>query len=138
MTPPIPDGFVESGAALPGIGPLYARTSGETALGFAVTAEHCEAGRLIPALQAGFAAHAGEDFVRGLVAPDRAPGLVSLTNAFFDSVKRGQWVEGTARLVRRTRALIFARIELRADGRTVMTAEGIWRAEPAKPEKGTG
>ena len=75
MTPPIPDGFVESGAALPGIGPLYARTSGETALGFAVTAEHCEAGRLIPALQAGFAAHAGEDFVRGLVAPDRAPGL---------------------------------------------------------------
>ena len=132
VTAPTPNGFVETAAALPGIGRLFARTAGgETVLGFAVSAVHFGAmGRLLPALQSAYAAHTGDVFVRRQVAPDAPPELVSLTSAFINAAEEGQWVEAAAGLVRRTRSLVFARVEIRAHGRTVMTADGIWQAAP--------
>ena len=136
MTPSIPAGCLETGAELPGIGRLFAQTGdGEAVIGFPATNAQCGgSGVLRPAVQAAFAAHTGETFVARLAAPDSTPTLVSLTSAFLNSAECGQWIEGSARLVRRTRSLVFAHIEIRASGGVVMTAEGIWRTEPAKAE----
>ena len=128
----VPHGFIEAATPVPGVGVLFARTrGGETALGFAVTQAHCAAsGALLPALQAAFAAQVREDFVRDLAAPQPPPVLVSLTSAFIAQASEGQWVEGAARLIRRTRSLVFAAVEVRAGGRTMMTAEGVWQSVP--------
>ena len=53
---------------------------------------------------------------------------VHLDVHFIDAVQIGEFVEMTARVVRRTRSLIFMSGELVVGERTVATANGVWKA----------
>jgi acyl-coenzyme A thioesterase PaaI-like protein len=53
---------------------------------------------------------------------------VHLDVHFVDAVKIGEFVEMRAKVVRRTRALIFMSGELMVGSRTVATANGVWKA----------
>jgi len=53
---------------------------------------------------------------------------VHLDVHFIDAVQIGEFVEMTARVVRRTRSLIFMSGELVVGKRTVATANGVWKA----------
>jgi uncharacterized protein (TIGR00369 family) len=61
-------------------------------------------------------------------AADRAPcTTIQLNTHFLDAVQPGAflWIEGE--VTRRSRALVFTRGILRAAGRDVAAADGIWR-----------
>lgn len=53
---------------------------------------------------------------------------VHLDVHFIDAVQIGEFVEMTARVVRRTRSLIFMSGELTVGKRVVATANGVWKA----------
>jgi acyl-coenzyme A thioesterase PaaI-like protein len=62
-------------------------------------------------------------------ANDKKPqATVHLDVHFIDAVQIGDFVEMTARVVRRTRSLIFMSGELTVGERTVATANGVWKA----------
>ena len=46
---------------------------------------------------------------------------------FIGMVRLGEWVEGRGLVTRATRSLVFARAELRAGGKVVLTAEGVFK-----------
>jgi acyl-coenzyme A thioesterase PaaI-like protein len=53
---------------------------------------------------------------------------VHLDVHFIDAVQIGEFVEMKARVVRRTRSLIFMSGELTVGERTVATANGVWKS----------
>ncbi len=53
---------------------------------------------------------------------------VHLDVHFIDAVQIGEFVEMTARVVRRTRSLIFMSGELTVGERVVATANGVWKS----------
>lgn len=67
---------------------------------------------------------AGCGFVTGIRFPHPT---ISLNCDFVRGPKVGQWVEGTARIARRTRNFIFASCELVADGEVMLTASGVFK-----------
>ncbi len=52
---------------------------------------------------------------------------VRMVTDFVATGKLGAWVEGTARVRRRTRTLVFVEGELRASGRVLMAASGVFK-----------
>jgi acyl-coenzyme A thioesterase PaaI-like protein len=50
-------------------------------------------------------------------------------------VRPGEWVEGAAFVTRATRTLAFARAELGAGGRKVLTAEGVFKLMKTRPDQ---
>ena len=52
---------------------------------------------------------------------------VRMVSEFVAAGKLGAWVEGTARVRRRTRTLVFVEGELAASGRVLMTASGVFK-----------
>ncbi|MCW5729429.1 MAG: PaaI family thioesterase [Alphaproteobacteria bacterium] len=52
---------------------------------------------------------------------------VSLNSDFLNAVRVGDWVEGTAEIVRQGSSLVFVRGELSVEGRPVLAANGIWK-----------
>jgi acyl-coenzyme A thioesterase PaaI-like protein len=52
---------------------------------------------------------------------------VQLDVHFIDAVQIGEFVECRAKVVRRTRALVFMAAELVVGERVVATANGVWK-----------
>ena len=52
---------------------------------------------------------------------------VRMVSEFVAAGKLGAWVEGTARVRRRTRTLVFVEGELAASGRVLLTASGVFK-----------
>jgi len=57
---------------------------------------------------------------------------VRMTTDFISPARRGDWLEGRARVTRETRQLAFVEGELSVGGRRVMTASGVFRLHDAE------
>ena len=64
--------------------------------------------------------------VREALEPGRAL-TISLNCDFIGPAKLGERVRGTATITRKTRSIVFIGCELAVEGRTIMTATGIWK-----------
>jgi len=111
------------------VGPFWTRVDGETHL-YAFTAAHKH--------------HNRRGVVQGgmlMTFADRSMGMtcwyangkkpqatVHLDVHFVDAVQIGEFVEMHAKVVRRTRSLIFMSGELMVAERVVATANGVWKA----------
>jgi len=136
MSGEIPPGFVESRGRGPFTthnGPIYHKMDGERFLhGFRALPRHCNGAGIV---------HGGwfASFVDGVLgsAVWRATGTRSVTLRlnvdYVGMVRPGEWVEGSAIVTRATRSLAFARAELTCGGRTVLTAEGVFKLMRRKP-----
>jgi uncharacterized protein (TIGR00369 family) len=71
------------------------------------------------------------DVVLGRSVRDALEGksavTISLNCDFIGPAKLGERVRGTAKITRRTRSIVFIGCELSVEGRTIMTATGIWK-----------
>lgn len=104
--------------------------SGDDSLGFVVAPRHLDrAGQAHPGMLTAFADHVLATLARAAVAEAGGAGVaaVSLNCDFIGTVAVGETVTGTAQLTRRTRSLVFVAGTLRASGRPVLSANGIWK-----------
>jgi uncharacterized protein (TIGR00369 family) len=118
----------EDAAFMNHVGPLWRREE-EDGPAFAILAEPHHANRM------GFV-HGGllmtlADRTLGATARARHPGqrhaTIQLDMHFIDGARVGELVEARARVVRRTRAVIFLEGAVTAGPRLVATGKGIWR-----------
>lgn len=131
-----PEGFTLSESRGPFTthnGPVYHSTEGGVfRQGFRVLAHHCNGHGI---------AHGGwlsafSDGVLGAAVwrATKAPAVTLRLNVdFLDMVRPGEWVEGTAEVTRATRTLAFARGQLTAGGRKVLTAEAVFKLMKTRP-----
>lgn len=115
------------------VGPIWRRQSGETdRYAFMAEPKHCNRGGVV---------HGG----MLMTFADRAIGracryanahqpqaTLQLDTHFVDAVQVGELVEARCRIVRRTRALMFASAELTVGTRVVATANGVWKTLGAR------
>lgn len=125
-----PPGFVESktrGAFTTHNGPLYHKIDGDEFWhGFHALPRHCNGVGIV---------HGGwlSSFADGVLATavwratETRAVTLRLNVDFLDMVRPGEWVEGTASVTWATRALAFARAEVRCAGRQVLSAEGVFK-----------
>lgn len=126
----IPEGYelCADGAFNSHVGPLYlTERDGDLHAMFPVGAHHLNRGGVV---------HGGMlmtfvDMIMGQAArramPERTCATVSLNCDFVAAAKRDEWVQGSARIVRRTRAILFVTGELRTADRVILTASGLWK-----------
>ncbi len=131
-----PEGFVLSEGRGPFTthnGPVYHKAeNGIVRQGFRVLPHHCNGHGI---------AHGGwlSAFTDGVLGAavwreTKAPSVTLRLNVdFLDMVRPGEWVEGAAFVTRATRTLAFARAELSAGGRKVLTAEGVFKLMKTRP-----
>lgn len=61
-------------------------------------------------------------------ATDMAPcTTMSMNCDFVAAGKLGEWIEGSAKITRKTRSVVFVQGELTSGGKTVLAATGIWK-----------
>lgn len=121
------DGFV----AL--VGPILRRRSGETDhYAFVAEPKHQNRGGVVHGgMLMTFADRAMGRTCR--YANEHQPqATVQLDVHFVDAVQVGDFVEARCRVVRRTRAVMFASAELTVRSRVVATAKGVWKALGAR------
>ncbi len=110
------------------VGPMWQFGSGDgIRLGFVARPDHANRrGVLHGGMTMTFA-----DQVLGVVAIEATPGkqlaTVQLDTHFVDAVGTGEFVEGHARIVRRTRSMLFMSGVIHVGDRVVATANGIWK-----------
>lgn len=110
------------------VGPFYLREATGRQEGlFQVRKHHLNRGQV---------AHGGmlmtfADMVMGRAAAEANGGVpcatISLNCDFVSAAKLGDWVEGAARIVRKTRSVLFVSGELSTEGRILLTASGLWK-----------
>ena len=70
-------------------------------------------------------------------AIERKPcATIQLNTHFLDAGRPGEFIEARAEIVRKTRSVVFTRGALTANGRLLLSAEGIWkilRADSSAP-----
>ena len=109
------------------VGPFYEKeTDGAVVRAFRVAERHTNsAGIVHGGMLTTFAdivlAQAGLREVGGPIL------TIRMVSDFVAAGKLGAWVEGTARVRRRTRTLVFVDGELAASGRVLMTASGVFK-----------
>lgn len=124
----VPDGFEppERASAFGDlIGPIF-EGADDGSRGFRVEAKHAN--------NAGIA-HGGmlmslADMTLGRTVRDATggPGVtVRMVSDFHAPARLGDWVEGHGRATRVTRTMVFAEAEVRANGRLILSASGIFR-----------
>lgn len=127
-------GFIDT------VGPLWQTDDGETLrIGFVARPEHANRRGVV---------HGGmlmtfADQALGAVALQAAAGsklaTVQLDTHFIDAVAIGEFVEGTARVERRTRSMLFMRGSMFVGDRIVAMSHGIWKVlatpRPDMPDK---
>lgn len=127
-----PEGFapcdIADGDFADMVGPLYVRRDAAgTSYGFRVEPRH---GNVRGSIHGGMLMTLA-DQVLGLTvaeAVDHAPlATVSLNNDFVAGATPGDWLEGRAEIVRRTRSLVFVRGAIRRGEDVVLSASGVWR-----------
>jgi len=68
-------------------------------------------------------------------AVERQPCVtLQMDTQFISAAKLGDFLEGTAEVVRATRSVVFVRGALCAAGREIITATGIWKRLRAEPD----
>ncbi|MBU6296914.1 MAG: thioesterase family protein [Alphaproteobacteria bacterium] len=118
--------------AFPGFeshGPFYRLVSSDSAdryIYIADTRHTDDGGRLPRAVLAGFAHGAMEAACR---SNGESPTIVSLSCDFAADAQAGDRIEAQIRITRRTRSVIFLSADLTANGRVLLTANGL--AKPA-------
>ena len=126
----VPEGFraIEHGAPFGAhTGPFYEREAdGEWVRAFRVEERHTNAagivhGGMLTTFADVVLAQAGFREVGGPIV------TVRIVCDFVAMGKLGAWVEGTARVRRRTRTLVFVEGELKASGRLLMAASGVFK-----------
>ena len=110
------------------IGPFFYRKEGDGLLrmGFRVQAKNCNGiGSAHGGVMMTFA-----DYVATMVALSGVKencATISCTTDFMGAALKGDWVEGTAEVMRRTKSLAFVRGELRVAGDCKMTFQVVMR-----------
>jgi len=115
------------------VGPILKRKSGETDhYAFVAEAKHHNRGGVVHGgMLMTFADRAIGRMCR--YANEHQPqATVQLDVHFVDAVQVGELVEAKCRVVRRTRALMFATAELTVGPRVVATASGVWKTLGAR------
>jgi acyl-coenzyme A thioesterase PaaI-like protein len=125
----VPEGFVAGADLDPAethIGPFLRRDGDEgVVIGLRVAAHHCnEHGTLHGGVQMAMA-----DYTIGTNARfgmgEEGTMSVAFDSAFVDAGRLGDWVEGRARVVRRTGSMVFVRGELTVGERTLLTFSSV-------------
>ncbi len=127
---PPPEGFIATERTSPFtemIGTLYDLPGDpENRRGFRVQPGHINnAGILHGGMMMTFA-----DTLLGRAVENSGGGpsvTLHMTTDFLGPALLGDWVEGTAKVVRQTRTLVFVEGEIRSRRRLVMTAKGVFR-----------
>ena len=108
------------------VGPVWQSPDGREFL-FDVREVHLNGGG---ALHGGMAM-ALADIVMGRTVRDALEGAraltISLNCDFVGPAKLDDRIRGTAKITRKTRSIVFISGELTVEGRTIMTATGIWK-----------
>lgn len=130
------DGGVMEGFEDPGVGgfaghvgPIYSKQVGDRSIaGFRVEERHCNPAGICHG--GWLSTFADVQLVRqiGLALNMGQSGLrtVSLTVDFLSSAMLGQWVEGSAEMIRATRTLAFVQGTARVDDRIIIRMNGIF------------
>jgi len=109
-------------------GPLYfRRLGGAMRLAFRVAQKHLNPRQT---LHGGMMMTLIDDAMGLAVGMETGSGsmaTVSLNGDFLAAAKLAEWVEAEGKVVRRTRALVFARGTIFCGERTLLTASGVWR-----------
>jgi uncharacterized protein (TIGR00369 family) len=126
----IPEGFVldeRHGAFTRHNGPYYVKNDGEGHVrGLRVLERHLNgAGIVHGGMLAGFMDSVLAQTVHR--STGRAGFTVRLVADFVGPAKRGDWLEGRARVIQQTRTLAFVEGELTVGRRQVMSATGVFR-----------
>jgi uncharacterized protein (TIGR00369 family) len=108
------------------VGPVWQAPDGSEFL-FDIRDVHMNGGG---ALHGGMAM-ALADIVMGRTVRDALEGAraltISLNCDFVGPAKLGDRIRGTAKITRKTRSIVFISGELAVEGRTIMTATGLWK-----------
>jgi uncharacterized protein (TIGR00369 family) len=108
------------------VGPVWQSPDGSEFL-FDIRDVHMNGGG---ALHGGMAM-AMADIVMGRTVRDALEGAraltISLNCDFVGPAKLGDRIRGTAKITRKTRSIVFISGELTVEGRTIMTATGLWK-----------
>ena len=111
------------------VGPLYRKsgaTPDRTQWGFRAEPRHCNPYGVI---HGGMLTTFADTMMGSLVfhAIDGAPcATISLTTDFIGAGKAGDWITGSAEILRRGRAVAFVRAEIKNGDRLLMNASGAW------------
>lgn len=110
------------------VGPVWSRREGESwVYGFQAEERHANfRGVVHGGMLMSFADHALGLVVWNAVER-RATATVGLNSQFVAAARPGDWIEGRARIVRKTRSLVFVQGALTANGMDVLVADGIWK-----------
>ena len=134
----VPEGFraIEHSAPFGAhVGPFYEKdVEGAVVRAFRVTERHTNAagvvhGGMLTTFADIVLAQAGLREVGGPIV------TVRMVSDFVAAGKLGAWIEGTARVQRRTRTLVFVGGELASAGRVLMTASGVFKIIEPRADK---
>jgi acyl-coenzyme A thioesterase PaaI-like protein len=134
-----PSGFIESTTRGPFTthnGPVYHKPADAFVRGFRALHRHCNSFGIV---------HGGwlmtfTDGVLGAAvweATKTRSVTLRMTSDFVGMVRQGEWVEGRGLVTRATRSLVFARAELTAGGKVVLTAEGVFKLMTGGKRRGS-
>jgi len=137
---PIPAGFEPvppRGGFTPGIADLYVKREGEGIVrGVRVEPRHLNAAGIA---HGGFLATMMDStFGNTLGHLGRRGFTVRLVTDYVGPAKRGDWLEGRARVVRATQTLAFLEGELTVDGRVVLAGQAVFRLHQEKRSQSGG
>lgn len=137
-----PDGFrphpTPDGGLAELLGPLHSRRDGDVLrFGLACDGRHTNA---MSAVHGGLLMTFA-DQVLGLTVQDALQtnrvATVSMNCEFVAGVRPGQWIEGTAKIVRVTASLVFVEGAIFRDEAVVLTASGVWYRRPGAGQPAT-
>lgn len=111
------------------IGPMYSRQLDDESWHFRFTVEerHLNGGDVVHGgMLMSFADHIlGKTVWKG--TGETPCTTMSMNCDFVAAGKLGAVLEGTARITRKTRSIIFVQGEITSEGKTLMTATGLWK-----------
>lgn len=132
MSADIPEGFEPmplSGGLFDVIGPIYQRQiDGVWRYGMLMDAERHTNVRGV--VHGGVLTSFLDQFMGKLVwdaLVDKLAATISLSTDFLAGAGPGDWVEGEGEITRQTGSLVFMRARAFTDGKTLVTASGIWK-----------
>ncbi|HWD26261.1 MAG TPA: PaaI family thioesterase [Rhizomicrobium sp.] len=131
MTPPLPEGFVETKLLDPferHVGPIYERIeNGAKRFGLRIDARHVNmrgivhGGMLMTFADAALGQAAWD-------ATDRADVVtLNMQSQFLAAAKEGDWLEVAPVVTRKTRSLLFLRGDFTVEGAAVFAVSSVWK-----------
>lgn len=119
---PVKDGFADL------VGPFWRKITPEgPVFGFRADQRHVNANGMVHGgMLLTFADHSLGSMVFEAVERKLCV-TVTLSGDFIGPGQKGEWIEMRGEITRKTRSLVFIRGTLSADGKTLLTADGIWK-----------